>query len=86
MDPLNRFNKALKSRFWMWLEFEKFKLLKGHSMGIDPITSIFNFLSTPVGQKIAGNVDDILHPIIVDIISLFHKNMVAKDATPASVK
>lgn len=53
---------------------------------MDPVTAIFNFLSTPVGQKIAGNADAILHQVIVDIISLFHKNMVAKDATPASVK
>ncbi len=39
---------------------------------MDPVTAIFNFLSTPAGQQIAGRADDLLHAAIVDLIKKFN--------------
>lgn len=59
-------------------EFHKYKRLKGKNM--DPITAIFNFLSTPEGQKVVAGIET----IIQDLVKLFHQNSAAA-ATPAVV-
>lgn len=50
---------------------------KGYAM--DPITAIFNFLCTPVGQKIAGDAEGIVE-LIVDLVRQVH----SKNATATS--
>ncbi|MGH9665995.1 MAG: hypothetical protein ACRD9L_16335 [Bryobacteraceae bacterium] len=40
---------------------------------MDPLTAIFNFLSTPAGQKIALGIED----AIQNLVKLFHQNAAA---------
>ena len=46
---------------------------------MDPITAIFNFLSTPVGQQVAGQLvtaESAFAGLIGDFIKLVHKKNV----------
>ena len=39
---------------------------------MDPVTAIFNFLCTPVGQKIVDQVDSAILHMITDLVQLVH--------------
>ncbi len=46
---------------------------------MDPITAVFNFLCTPVGQKIASDAEGIVE-LIVDLVKQVH----SKNASTAT--
>lgn len=52
---------------------------------MDPITAIFNFLSTPAGQKLAGGADDVFGGVIKDLIVLFHHKAVPLQSTTVKI-
>ena len=54
-----------------------FDVMLGKGNKVDPVTAIFNFLSTPMGQKILADLDAGIVSIIKDLIKVVHGNVTA---------
>ena len=73
MEPETRFEQAL-GRVGHLAQFEIFKIrqfFKGHHM--DPVTAIFNFLSTAQGQVIVAKIIELDITIVQTIAGLIKK-------------